>query len=507
MSNNSRRTFGRLRLGGLAVALALLVTLAVGSPAFSGPNTKTFSAVFTATAPGGANFYGMSLTLENLGSPQLGSADVAVPTGFVIQNVTGAPVGSTFTSSSIQLRNLNLASGAPVQFSITAHVPCRADRSYNWSITGRQNNDGGGATFALAPSPPSSLGTVVGQNCTLSIPVDRQPNHAEVDTPITTTAYNDPLGQSVKVLARNGDNAVPLASDGGTVTLGRTAGLFTSGPSGPGFSGNALSLSGGEVSFPDLESNRTGFSLRLTATSPGYNSSVASNSFDIQVDGCKGASCTPSTPSVGGGTHTQASVTGTVLQGGDSLGVGLIKYQDSEFTFPPGFCSTGAFVPLADSDGFTTSVQVVGGTPGQRDYTVTAILDKFIMNQVPQNGADAILTCLFGNRIDPVSGLPRTCSEDILAGLTGFPTVNDPNNNGSFRARCDVGGTESWGGILPKAGPGINSCTDAALTDPVVLSQNKSGGPPGSLVIKICKPWPATVTATQLPWDGGGGWR
>ena len=105
-------------------------------------------------------------------------------------------------------------------------------------------------------------------------------------------------------------------------------------------------------------------------------------------------------------------------------------------------------MPLPGSDGFTTSVQVDFGSGGEIDYTITAILDKTIMNAIPQNGAAAIETCFFGNRIDLVTGLPRTCSLDILTGFVGFPTVNDPNANGSFRAKCDnaAGGTESWVG-------------------------------------------------------------
>jgi hypothetical protein len=478
--------------------VALLGTLILGPSAMSGAS-KTYTAVFTSAAPGGENGQLMSLTLENLGSPALGSANVTAPAGFAIQNVLGMPAGSSFNSTSIQLRNLNLSSGSPVTFLMNVNIPCPAG-PYNWSIVGKQGSGFSGNTFTL-DTLNSNLATQVSQECTLSIAV--QPNHAEAGTPITNTAYNDPVGQSVKVLARNNDNAVPLASDGDTVTLGKTAGFFTS--AGTGFTGNALPLSGGEVSFPNLKSDRTGFAFKLTATATGYTSSLASNSFDIQVDGCKGSSCNPSTPPVGGNTHTSASVSGAGMAGGDSLGVGLIKY--SQFNFPPGFCSTGAFEPLPGSDGFTTSVQVDFSSGGAIDYTVTAILDKTIMNALPVNGNPAILTCFFGNRIDFVTGLPRTCSEDILDGFVGFPTVNDPNGNGSFRAKCDAGGTESWGGLLADVPSGINACTDTPLTDPGVLSMNRSGGPPGSLTIKMCKPSPPIIDATHLPWDGGGGWR
>jgi hypothetical protein len=478
------RTFrSRLRVGGLVVALAVLGALIVGPSAMSGPDGKTYSAVFTSTAPGGENGQSMSLTIENLGTQQLGSADVTAPPGVLLQSVSGLNATSSFNATSITLRDLNLAAGAPVTFPMSANISCPA-RSASWSITGRQNNNGGGSVFTLAPPPTSNTVTQVTQDCTLSITV--QPNHAEANTAITNTAYNDPAGLPVKVEARNNDNAVALAASADTVTLSKTAGFFTSG--GTGFTGNALPLSsGGDVTFPNLKSDRTGLAFKLTATATGYNSSNQSNSFDIEVDGCKGAGCNPSTPAVGGNTHTQVSASGAGMAGGDSLGVGLLKY--SQFTFPPGFC--GAFEPIPGSDGFTTSVQVDFGSGGEIDYTITTILDKTVANEIPSNGVSAIPTCFFGNRIDLVTGLPRTCSLDLLTGFLGFPTVNDPNGNGSFRAKCDAGGTEAWGGLLPDVPNGTNACTDP-LTDPAVLSKNRSGPGPDA-------------AAHLLPWDGWGG--
>ena len=254
----------RVRFGLVAIA-ALLGTLVLGPSAMSGPNGKTFTAVFTSTAPGGENGQSMSLTLENLGSPALGSANVTAPAGFAIQSVSGMPAGSSFNSTSIQLRNLNLSSGSPVTFPMSVNIPCPAG-PYNWSIVGRQGSLFSGNTFTL-DTANSNLATQVSQDCTLSIAV--QPNHAEANAPITSTPYNDPVGQSVKVLARNNDNAVPLASDGDTVTLGKTARGFTWG--GNGFTGNALPLSGGEVSLPNLKSNRHGFSIQAGTSRHGLH--------------------------------------------------------------------------------------------------------------------------------------------------------------------------------------------------------------------------------------------
>ena len=512
MTKAAPRGGQRVRFGLVAI-VALLGALLIGPAAMSGPNTRVFKASFTSTVPGGENGQSMSLEIQNIGTQTLGSANVTAPAGVLIQSVAGCPApappgtcaslpaGSSFDSTSIQLRNLNLATGASLTFPMSANISCPA-RNANWQVAGFKDGDLTGQQFTVDPS--SSLVTQVTQDCTLSITV--QPNHAEAGQTITNSAY-DPSGSKVTVVARNNDGVAPLAPSNDNVTLGRTAGFFTSG--GTGFTGNTVALSNAaDAVFTALSSDRTGFSFKLTATATGYNSSGPSSSFDVQVDGCKGANCNPSTPPVGGNKHTSVSASGAGMAGGDSLGVGLINYSASEFTFPPGFCSDGPFVPLTGSDGFTTSVQQSDvGSSGAIDYTITAVLDKTIMNAIPKNGASLILTCFFGNRIDFVTGLPRTCTEDILSGLVGFPTVNDPNGNGSFRAKCDAAGTGFWGGLLANVPNGINACTDTPLTDPGVLSMNRSGGPPGSLTAKICKPSPPIVDATHLPWDGGGGWR
>src|SRR5262245_14049406 len=388
-----RNTRVRLRMGGLVAVLAFVGALAIGPAAFSGPTTKTYRATFTSTVPGGENGQSMSLVLENLGSPQLGSADVTAPAGVVIQSVSNMPVGSSFTSTSISLRNLNLSSGAPVTFPMTANISCPA-RNATWDITGRQNNDGTGYVFTRDPT--SSLVTQVTQACTLSITV--QPNHAEKSQTITNTAY-DPSGPKVTVVARNNDPAVPLAPSNDPVTLGKTAGLFTSG--GSGFANNTVALSNaGSAVFNTLTSASTGLGFKLTATATGYISSAASNSFDVQLDGttCPGASCHVET----GAGHTTNKVDGAGTASIDTLGVGLLEYGVAGgLQIPDNVCSDGPFVPLPDSDGFTTSMQLGATTSGtsQPDWTLAATLDKFIMNQIPLNGAALIDGCLGAKRI------------------------------------------------------------------------------------------------------------
>ena len=427
----------RVRFGLVAV-VALLGALTLGPSAMSA-DSKTYSAVFTSTAPGGENGQSMSLTIENLGSPQLGSANVTAPPGVLIQSVSGLNATSSFTSTSITLRDLNLASGAPLILPMSANISCPA-RNANWSITGRQNNNGTGSVFTLAPPPISNLVTQVTQDCTLSITV--QPNHAEAGQTITNTAYN-PAGPKVTVVALNNDNVPPLAPSNDNVTLGKTAGFFTS--TGTGFTNNTVPLSNtGVAVFNTLTSDRTGLGFKLTATATGYFSSAASNSFDIQVDGttCTGQSCHVDTGNQG---HTKNQVDGAGTNNVDTLGVGLIDFDAPDgFSIPDNVCSTGPFVPLPDSSGFTTSMQlgVTNSGTSQPDWTLAATLDKFIMNQIPLNGAAQIQGCLGANRISAANGLPIPC--DDPSGGPGFPTAD------AGVATCDPV-TKAWWGLLPDA--------------------------------------------------------
>jgi hypothetical protein len=483
-----RGDYRRVRFGLVAV-VALLGTLILGSSAMSGPNTRLYSADFSPSVSGGENGQTINLRITNLGNQDLGSADISPPAGIVFTAVSG--LGSSLDTAGIHLRNLNLASGSFLDYAITANISCPA-RTVNWGnplrITAHKDNDGGGQVFNL-DTAQSDLLTAVQQACTLSITV--QPNHAEAGQTITNTAY-DPSGPKVTVVALNNDGVAALAPSNDNVTLGKTAGFFTS--AGAGFTNTTVALSNlGVAVFNTLTSDRTGLGFKLTATATGYITPISppaatSNSFDIQVDGtsCPGASCHVETPR----GHTTNMVDGAGTASIDTLGVGLLEYGVADgLQIPDNVCSVGPFVPLADSSGFTTSMQlgVTNSATSQPDWTLAATLDKFIMNQIPQNGASSIQGCLGANRISSENGLPIPCSSDLLG---GFPTA------GGGVATCDLA-TQAWWGLLPDAPAGVNACTDP-LENPVVLSRNRSGARPGDFTITLCKPY---------PWDGGGGWR
>ena len=352
-------------------------------------NPRTYSADFSSPVTGGGSDQTINLRITNVGTQDLGSADITPPAGIVFTAVSGP--GSSLDTAGIHLRNLNLAGGSFLDYTITANISCPA-RTVNWGnplqITAHRDNNGGGQAFNL-DTAQSDLLTAVQQACTL-ISISTQPNHAQAGQTITNTAY-DPTGSKVTVVARNNVGLAPLVPSNDQVTLGKTAGLFTSG--GTGFTGNAVTLSNAaQAVFTALQSGRTGLGFKLTATATGYFPSLASNSFDIQVDGtrCQGASCSVDTGNQG---HTKNKVDGADTANGDTLGVGLIEFDappgPDVFQIPDNVCSTGPFVPLPDSSGFTTSMQlgVTGSGTSQPDWTLAATLDKFIMNQIPLNGA------------------------------------------------------------------------------------------------------------------------
>jgi hypothetical protein len=465
-----------LVLGGIGILAGFYVASAT-----SGPSTRIFSANFgpPTTFAGGTLNASLPFQICNTGSSQLGSVDVTAPADFTIGSTSPLPgSGSTLASSTlIQLRNLSLNPGTCLSpITMVVDVPCPPG-DYQWTLAGRQQGDFTGQSFTLDEAASNRV-THVTKACTLVITTE--PASAETSTAITDVPYNDPApGNSVTVEARNSAGDL-VGSAHENVTLDAT-GTFTCCLTGAGFTGNTSALLVGTASFPSLQSDRTGTGFVLTARATGYFDSAPSGGFDIVLDGrrCPGASCHVETPS----GHTFAASDGSGTTVNDTLGIGLLDYD--VFQVPTGVCDPldgPAFQPLPDSNGFFMSVHVAGVE--QPDYTIRVIFDKSIVQKIPDNSTKAVQACFGALRLDS-TGAPIPCSFDTLG---GFPTVNSPDPLNPLHARCDAT-TQLWWGLLPNAGPGINVCTDARLTDPVVLSRNRTSRPSG-LVITLCKPYP-----------------
>ena len=476
------------------VAKSLLVLGCIGAvaglyvaSATSAPSNRMLKATFApATVAGGT--FGATLTLQicNTGSSQLGSVNVTAPAGFSIQPGGVSPLpgsGSSSTATSILLRNLSLNGGqCTPSMNVVVDVPC-PDGSYQWAVEGRSQGNFTGQSFALDPA--SNPVTQVAKACTLVITV--QPASAETAPDIITDVpYNDPApGNAVTVEAHNGaDVLVPSADE--DVTLDVT-GTFTS----PGaFSGLTEPLSGGTASFGNMTSTATGTDFVLTATATGYFGSDPSDVFAIVLDGRKcpggGASCHVETPP----GHTFASLDSSGTSELDTSGIALLHFD--VFDVPVGVCDAldgTPWSPIQESQGFSMSVTVAAGE--QPDYTIKVIFDKFVVQFIPNNG-NQLGACFGAQRLD-INGAAIPCLADLDG---GFPTANNPDPlNDPFHAKCDMA-TQMWWGLLPDAGPGINVCSDPALTDPVVLSR-KRNFKPGGFVGTLCKPY---------PWDEKGAW-
>ena len=198
--------------------------------------------------------------------------------------------------------------------------------------------------------------------------------------------------------------------------------------------------------------------------------------------------------------------------GAGSAGVRQARCRLAQLRCPRGFQTsrTADSAPPISScrfpgrTGFTTSIQVDRrAAGGQRDYTVTSVLDKIIANPIPRNGTDADPDVpLRDNRIDRCE---RTSQGLLGRQPRGLPDDQRSHRRGhlpcEMRQRPRRALDRSLG--RPPAeptGPGVNECTDP-MTNPAVVSMNS----------KLWGTWrqgqPRAPSASRDPWAGGGGWR
>jgi hypothetical protein len=418
-----------------------------------------FSAVFApSTVTGGASTT-IGLTITNEASAQtLGSANVAVPTGFTI---TGAPSpmpsGSSWTGTGLQLRNLALAGGASYSTSIPVATPC-TPASLSWTVTARAGGDYTGVDFVLDTATSSVSATVSGTNCKYVFL--QQPKDAEVNATITGAIFN-PSGAAVRVGVRNpATNALDAtASANVTLTPSKNAASFTG--TGP------VALSGGQAQFGSLKSSSTGQFITLTASGSPFVSSDPSSVFNIlsDVESC-GTGCQAPTQNQGG-TGLDASVSG--FSAGDVIAVSLFTAAD--FSPPPNCGGTGTFNPIPDASG-----ALVEYVPTGSGWTVTVTLrvDKSL---IPiSKGASQFDVCLGAKRVTQAS-----CATDPTNGFT--------TKSGGI-APCDYAGnplsttpTGLYWGVIPDCPSGKKP-----ITGPCVKSKTKNNA--GDLLLTVAKPSP-----------------
>jgi hypothetical protein len=326
---------GGTRKGAVALLCGLTVLAAglLGGAGSAATTTKPYTANVTPSPVTGGGTQTFQFTIENKASPQtLGSANVTLPAawGSAIGDArltTGPlPPGSSFTGTTVFLRNLGIAAGSSKTVLVDVAVPC-VGGSFTWGVTAKQsNNFSGPPGNDFVRVAPSSLTTDVTGGCALRFRT--QPQNAVVGATITG-ADLDPNGPTVEVDVVDG-NGDPVTGATGTVSIALQ--------SGTGLAGTlSQPLVGGVAAFDDLSIAASGF-YNLVASATGFVS-VTSAAFQI---GDAGAIC-PNTDSECVTTKDfgdqKVLARSTTLNNGNTQGFTEMLLVDLGGAPPAGFCA------------------------------------------------------------------------------------------------------------------------------------------------------------------------
>lgn len=441
----------RARTLGLAGALGLILGSGVlVVDANAAPSTKFFTARVTPAAAGaGVSQQPFTVTLTNCGSQtpgcaktsqqSLGSANVVLGTAFAnvsaSVSTSGWYVVAPVTGGLLQLRSSRSGVAIPPGQSITVSVLTDTPAvtgSYTWTAVVKQSNDfsGNGNEFILAGTQPQ---VAIGMPDHLVF--GTQPSTVQASTPGVPAAFICPA-PSVQVVAADGSpvttgtaNVTMLADAGfgnpglaGTTTVATSAGLATFG---------SASCSSG-LSASQLG---VGYKLRATATwSLGtYQATLSTTSSSAAFDVVQVRTvCQPNQTCQAAvtGSYTAASVVVSSASTSDVLELALgVDPIPANTTCLPANQPTG--------------LEVVRVIVDNRDKTATLTFDKYLVNQIPDNGTPRFPICFAA----PWDGW-KTASR-------GSPTFNV--------------GTNEFEGLLP-------NCQEPWLAagNPCVTSRQKS---------------------------------
>lgn len=325
---------GGIRKGAVALlaAIAVLAAGLLGGAGSAATTTKPYTANVAPSPVAGGATQTFQFTLANKASPHtLGSANVVIPAAWG-SAITGArlttgplPSGSSFSGTTVFLRNAGIAAGTSTTIEIDVTVPCTTG-SFTWGVTAKQaNNFSGppGNSFVLVQ--PSNLTTVVSGGCGLRF--DVQPQNAVAGATITGGDL-DPNGTPIEVGVVNGDGE-PVAGAIGTVTVALQ--------SGTGLTGTlSRPLVGGVATFDDLSIGTTGF-FRLVASASGFGSPT-SDAFQIADAGSVCPNTDPECVTTQDFGDQSVVARSTTLNNGDTQGVTQMLLTDLGTAPPAGFC-------------------------------------------------------------------------------------------------------------------------------------------------------------------------
>lgn len=397
----------RKRRRASAVGLAGALSLVLGSgvlavDAYAAPSTKFFTAAVTPGAAGkGVSQQAFTVTLTNCG-PQtvgcakssqqtLGSANVALGAAFTNVSASVSTAGwyvvAPVAGGLVQLRSSGsgtsaaLTPGQSIAISVLADTPA-VTGNYTWTTAVKQSNDfsGSGNEFTLASSQPQ---VAIGMPDRLVFTT--QPSTVQVSTTGGPASYICPA-PSVQVVAADGSPvtagtaSVTVLADAafgnpglaGTTTVSAAAGLATF--------GSASCASG--LSAANLG---VGYKLRATATwSLGtYQSTLSTTSSSSAFDVLQVVTiCQPSLTCLAAvkGTRTTAAVTVSAAPSTDVLQLAIgVDAIPANTTCLPANQPTG--------------LEVVRVVVDNREKTVTLTFDKYLVQQIPDNGTPRFPIC------------------------------------------------------------------------------------------------------------------
>jgi hypothetical protein len=397
-----------------AAAGLLVMGLLSVATAQAAPSTKYYTATVTPASVDAGVSATFKLTLTNCSrgtdgcarasQQTLGSADIQVDSAFTNVSATVSTAGWSIVqpvmNGLIELRSDNstdLVPGQSLDIAVTADTPAGFG-AYTWTTQVKQSNDfsGNGNDFTLAGSQPQVL---VGFPDHLAFVT--QPSTVQASTK-SSSSYMSPA-PSVQVVTANG---TPVTGGSAQVSL---AADTASGD--PGLGGcTSVAAVGGLATFgPGCLTASTiggGYQLRASATwSYGnYQVTLSTSQDSIPFDVVQVlTTCDPNKTCNGTakGSHTSVDVTGGLATSSDTLeiAVGI----DSLTLDSAGNDSCLGFQP-------PSGLQVARVLlTGARDKTITLTFDKYLVNQVPNNGTPLFTICFaapWGNWVTASGSAP-----------------------------------------------------------------------------------------------------
>lgn len=402
MTTSFSRARRSLRTAALRLGATGLVVASVALPvdASAATSTKLFTAGVTPdTTAAGISQQAFTFVLGNCGSgisgcakssqQTLGSANISLDPSFgnvsASVSTAGWQIVQPVTGGLIQLRSsatrVALAPGQSISVSVVADTPS-ATGAYPWNTVVKQSNDfsGTGNEFTLSGTAPRVL---VGF-----------PDHLVFTTPPSTVQVT-PLGGPASYICPAPSVQV-VAADGSAVTAGTASVTLLADTSfgDPGLAGTTVAAAvGGLATFGSsactsgLSAQNLGVGYRLRATASwtlgsyqaALSTAQSSSAFDvIQVLTICPANTT-CTAAVNG-RHTGASVFASSAPTTDPLELAL--------GVDPIPASTTC-LPVNQP----TGLEVVRVVVDNRDKSVALTFDKYLVQQIPDNGTPRFPVC------------------------------------------------------------------------------------------------------------------